>query len=260
MADTPAEMAGNFDPYSQVFAIIAPDGQTTIPVSMKVLNWYYYNNLTISISYAGQVSVAGLMILIVLFMTPRVKLTRPTTILNLIGLASCLVSRLLLVLYYTGPFANIYTVFAGDYQYVTRGHYAMSIAATTVGTVLIIVIEVALMYQAWILLRMWPKIPKWIVAIVSILLVTAVLAFRFASLVFQNISVLTLVLPFHTAWVLQTSVILSTVSIFWFCALLNVRLVSHLVQNRGVLPSRANLTPMEILVIVNGILMVIPGE
>jgi len=255
-----AIMAGGFDPYLQVFTIVGPDGQTRIPVSMPVLNWYYLNNVRLAISYSAQACVAGIMILVVLFMTERSKLTRPSMLLNLVGLGCCLINRLLLTLYFTGPFANIYSVFASDFSAVPRSQYANSIAATTVGTILLIVVESALMYQAWTLLRTWPKLPKYIVGIVSLALVLVVLGFRFTSMVYQNLAVLHRRLPLGTVWILKTTVILSSVSIFWFCALFNLRLVTHLVKNRGVLPSRSTLNPMEILVIVNGLLMTIPGE
>jgi pheromone alpha factor receptor len=253
-------MMESFDPYAQVFTLIGPDGRTRIPASMAALNWYYYNNIRLAISFAGQLSVAGLMILIVVFMTEKPQLMRPSTLLNMIGLAACLVSRLLLVLYYTGPFSNIYSVFTNDYSAVTRGDYGMSIASTTVGTILILAVELTLMYQAWTLLQTWPQLPKWSAVIVSLILVLSVLGFRFASMVFQNISVLNLSLPKDTVWILKTSVILSSVSIFWFCALFNIRLVSHFITARSILPPRATLSPMEILVIVNGILMIIPGQ
>ena len=252
-------MAESFDPYSQVFTIVGPDGRTKIPVSMQTLNFYYNTNVCLAISYSGQVCVAGFMLLVIVLMTERAKLTRPSTVLNMVGLTSCLINRLLLALYYTGPFANVYSALAGDYAAVPRSKYVQSIAATTVGTVLIAVVELALMYQAWTLLRTWSKMSKWILGVLSVVLVLLVLGFRFASMVYQNISILDLYLPNNTIWILQTSVILSSISIFWFCALFNLRLISHLVKNRGVLPSRDSLNPMEVLVIANGILMVIPG-
>ncbi|POR38857.1 Uncharacterized protein TPAR_00951 [Tolypocladium paradoxum] len=249
----------HFDPLTQNVTFLGPDGKTPIGVPIPAIDAFTDGAVSVTLNYGIQMGACLVMLLAVLALTtPAAKLRRPSAVLHVLALAVALVRNGLLVAYYLSPVAHFYQLRAGDFSSVPRRHLYASVAGDVMSLVLVVVVEAALMNQAWTMVVLWPDPAKYGLAAASLLVTLLTAGFRLAYTVVQNEAVLALTPPLASMWVVQAAVITNALSIFWFCALFNLKLVMHLVKNRGILPSAKTLTSMEVLVMTNGILMIVP--
>lgn len=241
-------------------SLIAPDGVTTISLPIQIIDSFNDETASICINYGSQIGACITMLAAVLIMTPTPKLSRPSNVLHILGLLVCLIRMVLLSVYFISPFNHFYQVWAADYSSILPHDFHVSVTGNVFSLFLIVVIEAALMNQAWTMVALWPSTIKYIISMMSVLVTLMTVSWRLASTVIQSQAVLNLESARPYAWVFHAQIITNAISIFWFCALFNVKLVLHLVSNRGILPSRSSLNPMEILVMTNGILMIVPGK
>ncbi|CAM1501150.1 Fc.00g103120.m01.CDS01 [Cosmosporella sp. VM-42] len=248
----------DFDPFTQNVTFFGPDGKTEITVPIPALNAFHAETASICINYGTQIGACLIMLLTVLVMTPSSKFRRLSNILHIAGLVVCTIRMGLLAAYYPSPFNDFYTYWGYDYSRVPRMYFHTSVASTVFSLFLVICVEGALMNQAWAMVSLWPKFWKWGISISSAIISLNTIGWRIAFTVFQVQSIYSLVPAAATLWVAYGMVVTNAISICWFCAIFNIKLIMHLVSNRGLLPSYKNLTPMEVLVMTNGILMIVP--
>lgn len=251
--------SGPFDPLNQVFFILGPDGETQIPVTPTRITALYRDAASLSILYGSQIGASFMMLAIVLLMTPRARFKRLPTIISIAALALNLIRMVLLAVYFTTPWLNIYSVVSGDLRFIPRYAYNVSATATVLSIPVTVLIEAALFVQAWSMLQLWRPLYKFPATAISLALALITIGFNFAVTIIQTRAILFLLDPTPTIWVRQAYLGLITASICWFCFLFNVRLVIHMWQNRSVLPSLKGLKAIDVLVITNGILMFVPG-
>ncbi|KAJ6784461.1 hypothetical protein PWT90_02879 [Aphanocladium album] len=249
----------NFDRFSQNITFFLADNNTTISVPMPLLNAFWDETLSTIINYGAQLGACIVMLLVVLVLTASSKLTRASSYLHLAGLLVCVVRTGLLFNYYLSPFSHFYQVWAYDLSQVPRRYFDISLAANTLALPLVIIIQAALMNQAWTMVAFWPRVWKWVACILSAIIVLLTIGTRLAFTIVQNEAILTSIPPVFFLWGTHWMVIMFAISIFWFCAIFNVKLVNHLVTNRGILPSTTLINPMEVLIMTNGFLMIIPS-
>lgn len=249
-----------FDPYAQNVTFLAADGETEIQVPVKTIDIFNIEAVSISISYGAQIGAALVMLLVVLIATPRPKFRRPSNILHVLGLVVCIIRMALLCAFFPSPFNEFYNFYSGDYSSVSRHHYNVSVAGNTSSLILVIIIEAALINQAWTMVKLWPALAKYALTCASFVVTLVTIGFRTAFTVIQSEAVFSLIPAMSLRWLAKWTFIINAISICWFCALFNVKLIVHLVAHRSVLPSYRALTPMEVLVMTNGILMVVPGK
>lgn len=249
----------SFDPFHQNVTFLAADGETEIQVPLLLVDAINNESVSICINYGAQLGASLVLLVTVLVMTPSSKLRRRSNVLNVLGLLFSTIRMVLLCAYFPSPFNAFYAFWAQDYSRVPRRDYDVSITANTFSLFLVVIMEAALMNQAWTMVSLWPRVWKYLASAASIVFTMATIGWRIAFTVIQNDAVLSLTPPSSLRWLLYAMLISNAISICWFCALFNIKLVIHLVSNRGVLPSSKNLTPMEILVMTNGILMIVPG-
>ncbi|KAF4973231.1 hypothetical protein FZEAL_9383 [Fusarium zealandicum] len=248
----------DFDPYTQNVTFLASDGKTKIEIPMAWVDAFQRESTSVSINYGTQLGACIIMLVTLLIMTPKAKFRRPSNILHVVGLALCSIRMLLLCLYFPSPFNDFYAFWANDYSHVPGHDFAISIAANTVSLLLVIGIEAALMNQAWTMVSLWPEVWKYGIVLASGLVTLLTIGWRLAFTVIQNKAVLSLSPPTDKYWLVHWMVVTNAVSICWFCAIFNIKLLWHLISNRGVLPSYKAMTPMEVLVMTNGMLMIVP--
>ncbi|KAM5353656.1 hypothetical protein ACJ41O_000306 [Fusarium nematophilum] len=248
----------DFDPYNQNVTFFAADGVTKIEIPMPLLDSFHRESTSVSINYGTQLGACIIMLLVLLILTPKSKFRRPSNILHMIGLFLCSLRMLLLSLYFPSPFNDFYAFWAVDYSHVPQHDFNISVAANTVSFMLVVAIEAALMNQAWTMVSLWPEVWKYGISIVSGCITLTTIGWRLAFTIIHNRAVLTLDPPSTGYWLMHWMVITNALSICWFCAIFNIKLVWHIVSNRGVLPSYKAMTPMEVLVMTNGLLMVVP--
>jgi pheromone alpha factor receptor len=249
-----------FDPHTQLVSFLAADGETPIQVPVDAIDSFNEESVSVSINYGAQLGACIIMLFVMLIMTPSHKFHRPSSVLHIAALVVSIVRMALLSAYFPSPFNEFYNFWAADYSSVPMTDFYVSIAGNTFSLILVVVIEAALFNQAWAMVSLWPNMAKYTLSILSVGITLVTVGWRIAFTVIQNKAVLSLVPPAEFLWVAHSMVITNALSICWFCALFNVKIVSHLVTNRSVLPSNRALTPMEILIMTNGLLMVIPGK
>ncbi|GJN86958.1 hypothetical protein PLIIFM63780_010540 [Purpureocillium lilacinum] len=250
-----------FDPYTQNVTFLGPDGVTPIAVPIPEIDSFDDTTVAVTINYSIQIGCCIITLLVLLTMTrPLVKLRRVSSMLYAFGLATCIVRNSIFVAFFMSPLNHFYQSFAGDYSNVSRKFIANSIAGDVMSCLLVLIVEAALMNQAWTTVRLWSEPIRALLVLASGVIVLVAVAFRIGFLVVQARANVDLLAPGPgDQWAVQGSLITLAISIFWFCALFNLKLVGHLITNWGVLPSMRTLTSMEVLIMTNGILMIIPA-
>lgn len=250
---------GDFDPYTQNVSFVAGDGKTPLSVPMSMIDAFHTESVSVCINYGAQLGACVIMLAVILVMTPSSKFRRPSSILHITGLTLCIIRMALLSAYFPSPFNDFYAYWAGDYSHVPVRDFVISIVANTFSLLLVIAIEAALMHQAWTMVKLWPNFWKYSLSALSAFITLFTIGWRLAFTVIQNKAVLSLIPPENMIWLIHLMVITNAASICWFCAIFNIKLIIHLISNRGVLPSYKTMTPMEVLITTNGMLMIIPS-
>lgn len=240
----------------------SPSSASLVPVAIPIPIIDSFNDETVSIviNYGAQLGASITMLLVVLLTTPSAKFLRASNLLHVLALLVCVVRTILLAFYFLSPFSHFYQVWSGDYSQVPSWNYRTSVAGTVFSTLLTIITDAALMNQAWTMVSLWPNKTKYILSLLSMVVTLLAVSFRLAYTVIQCEGIYNLTAPTKYAWLIRTTLIWNICSIGWFCALFNSKLIIHLVTNRGVLPSRRAMSPMEVLIMANGILMIVPGK
>lgn len=257
MADNTS--TGPFDPYTQVFSLLGPDGVTEIPVSVAQVDALFLGGTSTQVNYGSQIGATFIMLLVVLTMTPRRRFTRVPTIINIASLVVNLIRCVLLSLFFTSSWIEFYALMSGDTSRVAQRDYNISVVATVFNIPVVILIQLALAVQAWSMIQLWPAMYKWGSVIISAAIVVATIGFKFASAILQSRGIVGNVDLPSVLWVRKTDLVLSMTSISWFCFLFVVRLIIHMWIHRTILPPVRGLSAMEVLVMTNGILMFVPG-
>ncbi|KAK7402504.1 pheromone alpha factor receptor [Neonectria punicea] len=249
---------GDFDPFSQNVTFLAADGKTPLSIPMALIDGFHNETAGVCINYGAQLGACVIMLATLLVLTPSSKFRRPSSILQITGLVLCTLRMALISTWYLSPFTGFYTFWSGDYSYVSSRWYATSVAANTSSLLLVIAVEAALMHQAWTMVKLWANVWKYTLAALSAFITLFTIGWRVAFTVVQNVAILNLSPPHNMRWLIHLMVITNLISICWFCAIFNIKLIMHMITNRGVLPSYKNMTPMEVLIATNGVLMVVP--
>ncbi|KAI7039867.1 hypothetical protein KC337_g6241, partial [Hortaea werneckii] len=79
----------SFKPYNQTFAIVAPDGVTTLPASMASLLDMVYIAVQQGVIFGIQIGATALLLIILLLMTKQDKRRSAVFALNLLALLFC---------------------------------------------------------------------------------------------------------------------------------------------------------------------------
>ncbi|PTB73647.1 hypothetical protein M440DRAFT_29766, partial [Trichoderma longibrachiatum ATCC 18648] len=248
-----------FNPYTQNITILLSPSAPPISIPIPLIDAFNDETVSIITNYAAQLGAALAMLLVLLAATPPSRLLRPgTPLVHALALLVCVVRTVLLIYFFLTPFSHFYQVWTGDFSQIPAWNYRASIAGTVLSTLLTIVTDAALVNQAWTMVSLFAPRTKRIVCLFSVLVALLAISFRVAYTVIQCESIAALAAPRRFAWLIRATLLLNIGSIGWFCALFNSKLVSHLVTNRGVLPSRRAMSPMEVLIMANGILMIVP--
>ncbi|KAJ4396218.1 pheromone alpha factor receptor [Gnomoniopsis smithogilvyi] len=253
------------DSWNQTIQIIlSPEaGGTKVPVFLSAVDQNNKIMITQTIGYGTEIGASILMLVIILVMTPKTKFWRFSTYLNIVALCNNIIRLILLVIYFESTWVGFYALYSGDYSFVSKTDFNNSIASTVMGIPQNIMIMLALMLQAWAMVRFWPQAYKWCIFLVSVVLVLLEIGFMVASEAYQIITfyesaedAYSLIL--QTAWVRYTYLGLEVSCICWFCFLFIAKLATHLWNNRSFLPTSKGLGAMDALVTTNGVLMLIP--
>ncbi len=249
----------SFDPYTQNISISTTDPSVTVQVPVPMIDAFTDETVSIVMNYGAQMGACIAMFLVMLVLTPTAKLARSSSVLHLLGLLVNIIRMALTFPYFRSSLSHFYEYWANDFSRVPAGDFRTSVTANTLSLLLTMIIQAALMNQAWTMVTFWPTATKYAACVLSLIIMLLTIGSRLAFTIVQNEAILSLQPPVYFYWGIHWTVIMNALSIFWFCAIFNVQLVMHLIVNRGILPSRSMFTPMEVLIMTNGTLMIIPG-
>ncbi|KAK4033260.1 hypothetical protein C8A01DRAFT_40296 [Parachaetomium inaequale] len=247
-----------FDPLNQTSFLLYSDGFHQISFNTYAITQLYVQATSLSILYGTQIGACLMMLAVVLGMTPRARFRRLPTLISVAALALNTARMVLLAVFFTTAWVDLYVIVAQDASAVPRSDFNLSAAATVLSVPITMLILSALFVQAWSMLRLWPLLWKLPAAGLSLVLVLLTLAFNMATTILQARAILYADISEIPIWIRPTYLGLITASVCWFCFLFNVRLVMHMWTNRSILPSLKGLKAMDVLVITNGILMFFP--
>lgn len=217
------------------------------------------NRLMISsaVNYATQIGATFIMLAIMLLMTPRRRFKRLPTIISLLALLLNLIRVVMLTLFYPSHFTDFYVLYSGDWTFVPQSDMHITVAATVLSIPVTVLLLSALMVQAWSMMQLWEPLWRALVVSISALLTVGTVILSFVNCIFQVKNIIYLD-PFPPYWVRKLYLAMTTGSISWFTFLFMIRLIMHMWTNRSILPSMKGLKPMDVLIITNSILMLVP--
>ncbi|KAG6231142.1 hypothetical protein E4U26_007177 [Claviceps purpurea] len=243
----------------QSITLLSPNGPIVIPIPS--IDAFNDESISVTLNYGFQLGACFLLLLVTLLVTKPHKILRPSSLLHLAGLSACLLRTAINQAFFHSPLNHFYPFWSGDYSSVPLSYMRTSVAGTCASLLLVMILEAALMHQAWTMVSLWPPSVKIPLVTLSALVSLLTVGWRFAFAVIQSNAVMGLAPARNLAWVVNGALVLNCLSICWYCALFNVKLALHLFVNRGILRSGSvgkALTPMEILVMTNGVLMIVP--
>jgi len=253
--------AAYFDPRNQTLVMILGDGVSEVPVPLDMVDIIYQTVITGAINYSAQVGALVIMLLVVLTMTSRRRLNRTTALINLANLVLGITRMTLLDVYFCSSYVGFYILNSGDTTLANPADERKSIAATIMNIPQLVLIITALFLQAYSMIKLWSPLAKWPTLSCSFVISILYLGFKTATVTIQVKAIVDMFDPgLDFLWVRQADLICSTLMIFWFCFVFIFRLALHMWCNRSILPPVDGLSVMDILVMTNGVLMLVPGK
>ncbi|OTB14974.1 hypothetical protein K445DRAFT_120383 [Daldinia sp. EC12] len=278
------------------------DPSPLIAISLPVIDAQRVRLASTSINYGVQLGLCLLSLLTSLLLLPTTKLRRPVHLTQVLCLVVSVTRLILLVLYFPGPLTEYYVAWTKDASVLPSAAYNNITASSALSVLQLALVEASLMLQSRVLVRTWgvysasassttvgssstssatttARIGKcwWRLPVLflAVTLAAAAVALR-AVWIAHYMKVLrghTLPLPLDNVG--KASVVISAISIFYFCGVFFTHLALHLAATRRVLRGKGRkmsialslggsrsdargLTSLEILAVGNGILMLAP--
>ncbi|KAI4595517.1 hypothetical protein KJ359_006863 [Pestalotiopsis sp. 9143b] len=252
-------MPPSFDPRLQNFTIVGPDGMP-ISISMPVVDQMRVQLANLCISWAVQLGLCLMTLLVVLLLTPPSRMRRAINAVHVASLIAATVRLSLLVQYFPGALASYYVVWTRDRSVLNGFDFNMSMAGIACNSIQFAFIEAALIMQAWGLIKCWQTGWKWTVRITAIILAVATVVLKVLWVVDYIWMLRFAPLPIKMDAIGRSATVLGAASIFFFCGLFATDLTVHLVATRSIIRRLGRgLTNLEILAIGNGVLMILPS-
>ncbi|KAK0644093.1 fungal pheromone mating factor STE2 GPCR-domain-containing protein [Cercophora newfieldiana] len=243
-------------PEEQSIVLLGPTGNDNITVPLSEVDHVWSLATSASINYGSQIGACFIMLVVLLTMTPKHRFKRLPTIIHTLALILQMIRLVLLALYFPSSWFSLYVQMTGDVQFVAQVDYNISATATILGVPVTVLLELSLILQAWSMVQLWPTWAKIFSTVVSGLLSLTTIAFAILVTIVQTKFIL--YGEKLQLWTRMAFLPLLATSVTWFCFLFNSRLVTHMVSNRTILPSLKGLHAMDVLVITNGLLMIVP--
>lgn len=264
----PAEPGLNYtemglaDPLNQNITFMMDGMQMVVSLTAIDANHAYVVGMTIG--YSVEFGATLMMLAVLLAMTPKSKLLRLGSYINVAALINNLVRTILLAIYFESSWVRFYVLYTGDFSHVTEVDFRNSLCSIIFSIPQNFLMMAALMIQAWAMVKLWPKFYKWGILAFSGVLSAAEVAFMLAAQVDQIRSLYPDFDPYeylhNRLWIRYVWLGLELASVCWFCLMFMLRLVTHMWKNRSFLPSTKGVAAMDVLVMTNGVLMLIPGR
>ena len=243
-----------FNPYTQNFTLLMPDGVTAFQVSIPDLDQFFFYNTQVSINYASQIGASIVMLAVVLLITKESKRRSSLFFINVVSLILSVIRSLLQTLYWVGPFNESYAYFSGDYNAVPSSTYANSIASIIMTLLLLCSVELSLVLQTRVVCTTLRESYRLAIVALSLFITLLTVGFRFGDMVENAIAIVELEPTY--SWLASAALITETISIWYFCLIFVGKLGITLYQRKKL--GLRQWGPMQIICIMGGCTMVIP--
>ncbi|KAI9813479.1 MAG: hypothetical protein M1827_004155 [Pycnora praestabilis] len=245
-----------FDPFTQSFALLLPNG-TTFNVSMTDLDAFNQYGLQICINYGSQVGASFVLLIVLVLLTKPEKRGTPIFLINAFSLLLNTIRSVLQCLYFTGAFYDTYAYLAQDYSHVPASQYATSITGDVFTLTLLICIELSLILQTQVVCATAMEVWRRCITAISVLLALVAVGFRF-GLVIENAKFIIAAEDFSSfEWLASAANITTSISICYFCAVFITKLGFALHRRRRL--GLRQFGPMHIIFIMGCQTLVIPA-
>lgn len=246
----------SFEPYTQPITIVTPD-QTPISFSLAELDAFVNYNYACIANFGVQFGACLIMLIVVTLTTSVSKRKTIVFGLNVTALIFAIIRNVLQIVYWSGPFSEIYSYFSGDYTTLPQSANRNQVSLVIISWFLLIAIELSLLLQVHILFKgLQNPLRHTIMLSVSITVALLAIAFRLAVVILNIQAILNLAVSTQAAWIASGAFILETVSIWYFCIIFTGKLVYHIVRQRQM--KTVIFKPLQILSIMSGCTMIIP--
>lgn len=231
---------------------------TLFNVTIPDLDQFMLYNVQICINYAAQLGASLILLIMLAIVTKPDKRRTPIFALNSLSLALNFIRMLLQCLYFTGPFSEVYAVFAGDFSQVHGSAFASSVAATIFTFLLLVCVEASLLFQTHVVCMTLSKLYRRVFLVISASIVSVAIGFRLAVCIVNIKSILELTYLDSLQWLTSATNIATTLSICWFCAIFVTKLgmTIHSRRKMGI----RSFGPMQIIFITGCQTLFIPGN
>lgn len=245
------------DPFNQSITLRMAEG-TPIQITLDDLDSFILYSVQICINYAAQLGASLVLLILLALLTKPDKRRAPIFVTNTLSLVINFIRNILMCLYFTGPFNEVYAYFAQDYSRVHRSDYATSVAATVLTLMLLACVEVSLLLQVRVVCVTLRKIYRQVIFAASVMVALVAVAVRFALCVENSIYIVTLNALTGLTRLESAANITTTVSICWFCTVFVIKLGIALQQRRKL--GLGQFGPMQIIFIMGCQTLIIPGK
>lgn len=257
MSTANAPLPPGFDVTRQNVTIYAADGSSVV-TSLPMINLFNTQNNEICVVYGCQLGASLIMFLVVLLTTRMSKRKSPIFVLNVLSLIISCLRSLLQILYYIGPWTEIYRYLSHDYSTVPSSAYANSVAASLLTFFLLITIEASLVLQTNVVCKTMSSRIRWPVTALSMVVALLAIGFRF-GLTIRNIEgILGATVKSDSKLFSEASLISETATLWYFCTIFVIKLGWTLYQRKKM--GLKQWGPMQIITIMAGCTMIIPCE
>ncbi|KAK1752297.1 fungal pheromone mating factor STE2 GPCR-domain-containing protein [Echria macrotheca] len=245
-------------PAEQSYVAFGPTGDGNYTGSIGQIDLIHTMLFSEAINYGSQIGACIMMVIIILAMTPLARLKRLPTLLALVTLTLNIIRLILFELFFRSSFASLYVIMTADTSFVPEEDFLISCAGQVFSVPITMLVLFMLFLQAWSMVQLWRLLYKVAALAISAALSLTTIALAIVATVQQYRWILYADPAVQDHELRYVWLIFTTTSISWFCFLFISRLVMHMWTSRSILPSLKGLTPMDVLVMTSGVLMLIP--
>ena len=243
------------DYFQQSVTFDSPDGPVSVPLP-EIDDWLLYV-IEVCVNYGSQVGASIITLLALLLLSKPDKRLSAIMIINCLSLVFNIIRNVIQCVYFSGPFAEIYTHYTGDYSRVRMGDTAQSVVGTVFTLLLQITVELSLWLQVRVVCVTLRQLYQWILLVVSAIVALLAVGFRVAHMVENDKLIVAQIPSVRLEWLGSTTSIVTAVSISWFCAVFVGKLGFALHQRRKL--GLGQFGPMQVLIIMGFQTLIIPG-
>ncbi|KAI9784612.1 MAG: hypothetical protein M1839_001834 [Geoglossum umbratile] len=254
-SQAPNASSPDWDPLKQSFTLLFPNGKP-FNVPIPALDDFISYNSRICANFGCQLGASLLLLVVLAMLTGREKRRSPIFITNMLSLVLNSIRCFLQILYFTGPWSEVYAFLSGDYSRVPTSSYANSIAAEVFALLLLVAVEISLVMQSHVICATMREVHRYIVSFACAVVALIAIGLRFALMVMSIKSTLT-ASPMSLWWLASGSNIMTTISICIFCAVFVIKLGFAVLQRRKL--GLKQFGPMQIVFIMGCQTLIVPA-